>query len=237
LEGLKEGDSLKKLAVYLALATLCFLCTPALANVTFSFYGVSNNNPANIATGQSQLFVDVIDRGPGQVLFMFRNEGDPADPLDACYIKSIFFYDGKLLNIASLIDSDDGVGGDAGVDFTEDATDPIGNPTGDMKKLVAGYQLDFLDGADQDGSQGSNAFGVDPGEWLGVLFNVNGNWEDIRDGLLDHSIAITLKVQGFYYDDGSESFANNGVIPAPGAILLGGIGVCLVGWLRRRRTL
>jgi hypothetical protein len=71
---------------------------------------------------------------------------------------------------------------------------------------------------------------------LDVLAGGNGR-ADFSFGI---SADFTVDIPA-YIEAGTTGFGDgmSGQItaPAPGAILLGGIGVCLVGWLKRRRTL
>jgi hypothetical protein len=226
---------MKKLVLYLALAVLCSLSTSVQANVTYGFHHIGESEDTSgmsIIVGEDSLSVEVSSFGSGEVLFKFRNEGYPDDPsYDSYFIKGVYFYDGVLLEIASLIDVDQsygGMDGDPHVDFTEDASN--NNGFTNSVKLGAGYELVV----DADNDPGA-VDGVHPGEWLGVVFAHSGTFDDVIDGLNNSDIIIGIHVGGFGDEDYSEKFVT--YIPAPGAILLGSIGVGLVGWLRRRRML
>jgi len=207
--------------------SLASLCPTAQANLTYIFKDIITNetNPANATIGEAQLFVDVLavtdPLATGDVFFRFRNVGN-----HACSITDVYFDDGALLGISSLVNG-------PGVSFSPGASPPDlprGNELDPPFVTTAGFLADSTTPHLQQN-------GVNPTEWLEVHFDLlpGKSYGDVIDSLSDGSLRIGIHVQAFP-DGGSESFVNNGVIPAPGAIALGSIGVVLVGFLRRRRT-
>jgi len=227
----------------LSLLVLAFLAIAAcsdqvFAAETFQFNVITNNDPSGVA-GQvgSEVFLlevsKVINPGgdPEQALFTFKVlSGDYA--YDGFFIDGVYFYDGALLGIAKLTEDPA-----EQVAFTEGAT-PGHLPGIDLKthKLVTGYELDVLDSADADASAAVN--GVQAGESLGVLFDLQPEktYDDVIAGIIDGRIIVGIKAQGFGPADYSESFTTVPV-PAPGALLLGSLGVGVVGLLRKRKVL
>lgn len=207
--------------VSLALAFLAVLPLEARADL-YGFTRITNNSAAN-ATVAGQFAVEVTDAGADQVLFRFSNSG----PLDSS-ITRVYFDDGVLDSIAGLFDAENG--GSPGVNFSEGAS-PGNLPAGNS--IVPPFDATVTLSASSDPPVQPN--GVNPGEWLGVLFNlqdgkgfadvINAMDLGVSDPGSSDSLRVGIHVQGFA-DGSSESFVH---VPAPAALLLGMLGLSAAG--------
>jgi len=208
----------------LSLTLMILFAAPVSADMTYSFVNITANSLASAAIGEAQLAVKVSDYASGQALFTFMNSGP-----EASSICDIYFDDGTLLGIASILD-----------DHGETNPQVLFSQYAKPKDLPGGNNMSppFVthEGFSADSDSPVQPMGVNPGESVGILFNlIDGQgYNEVIGALADGALRIGIHVQGF--DNGqSEGFVNNGpVVPAPGAALLGLSGFAMVGWIRSR---
>jgi hypothetical protein len=208
----------KSLLLTILVATYLLAVGYAYA-VPYSFTNITNNSSVDATTGETQLFMDVTEVG-SQVQFLFTNTGP-----NASSIADIYFQDPTpLLLFASLTES-------SGVAFSPDATPP---------NLPGGNAISFSSDHSFDSDPPAQPNGVNPGEWLAILFNVaeTYSFNDVIAQLNDESLRVGLHVQGFE-GGGSESFVDNpnNPVPEPGTVILLGVGLLGIALYNKRRNI
>lgn len=192
---------------------------------TLMFVGITSNNATSVMEGEDQLSVEVTDVGGGQVAFAFHNVG--AQPMS---ITDVYFDDGSLLGIAQIIDADEGVGGDPGVDFSQGAS-PMNLPGGNL----ASPPFEATSGFTADSDAPVPQKGVNPSETLIIVYDLQAGrvFGDVISELTNGELRIGMHVQSFASGP-SESFVN-APIPEPGAVSLLMVGGLLLRGGRKGR--
>jgi hypothetical protein len=234
---MKRRSKMRRLKLLTFVMVISFMCGIVEAYPTYSFDNITNNNAGDVAIGESQILVELFDLTT-QVEFYFTNTGS-----EASSITQVYFDDGTLPILKEIASIDNS---STGVSFSHPASSPVlpgGNTVSPPFVVTSGFSAGAVSPVQSNG--------VNPGEYLGITFNLQsgGVFQDVLDELESTDLRIGIHVQGFA-SGGSEAFVNNGIvedngngnghdgkIPAPSAVLLSSIGLGFVSWLRRWRTL
>lgn len=113
-----------------------------------------------------------------------------------------------------------------GVDFGTDAAQPGHLPDLDREGFLYAVDAD----TPNKPAKGVNA----DGEWISVTYTLQSGktFDDVLDGLRDGVIVVGIHAQAFA-DGGSASYIAS-VVPVPGAVLLGMLGIGAAGMRLRR---
>jgi len=210
-------------SLVVSLAALWLLAAPARADM-YGFTAITSNSPLRHDVAE-QLSLEVTGYAGDQVLFTFANAGAIASS-----ITDVYFDDGALLHLADIINT-------PGVVFQELAT-PSNLPGG------AALDTPFLvtEGFSADSQQPVPVNGVNPGESLGIVFDLQEG-KALADVLAaiqlgftnpadDGSLRIGIHVQQIGGSGGtSDSFI---AVPVAPAVLLGVLGFAVAGLKLRK---
>jgi hypothetical protein len=191
---------------------------------TYTFNRISSNGSVDVA---HQMSVEVTNAGypSNQVLFTFRN-GEFGVASSICDVYFDDRDDRTLAGIAGIIDG-------PGVSFSQGA-----HPRNLSGGAAIGFETTLGLSADADSPVERN--GVNPGESLGILFNLQSGktFQSVIEALdigaanplCADSLRIGIHVQGLP-DNQSDLFLH---APVPGAVLLGLLGLGAAGVKLRR---
>lgn len=204
-----------------AVFSLLLAANAGATTVGFGCITENDSSGDSCAIAESQLSLDVTSFSD-QVLFTFSNTG-----ASDSFIADIYFMyeDLDFLGFDSILNQ-------SGVSFSEGAR---------PKHLPAYHGLpSFSVDADNNGTGKS---GIDPGESLGILFDLDGAvFGDVLNAMNTGDLVIGLHVQGIGHGNHfSESLINHPhhhmpAIPVPPAVWLFGSGLLAMAGLIRLQT-